>query len=746
MKNLTRFVPIGFSLFLQLVCFLKLYGQCSPPQSENCDEANVLCSLAELNGYECNNPSTVPSPCSPLCSQGGVGHNTSWWAFVTNGGKITLTLTNGGCTSSQGMQYGIWGDCNCGEEIACRSIPCIPPNSVSAITIDLKPCKTYYLWVDGCSGDICDFTINTSIDTSPVLKPLSFINNEPGKVITVCEGLCNGAFYLNPQPGGCEPAYVWTLDGNEVDGGSNEIKLDFPLIGQYTLCVTAYIGNPKSGSVCSQEGPQCATIKVIKSKELTNQIRWVCPEIVKNGFGSDANCTYYLDHTYKCVFTDSTCCKTIETGHYNVLPVPSTPDVYYITCNNEPYIDALGRGWSPCKDHFEISLPKSTDRFSCDSSIKLTAVNVDYFPSWRISCIAGQVEIAPNIKINKPCSVGETYEFQYRWYKKSNGAVLISSDEILRVDPVDEDYCLEVIVKVDLETESVLCHRMFCESYHESDLAPQCFPLNGDRVICANGFGNYWIDTFISQKVNFFTWTIDGGFIVSNPDSQGVKVKWLIPAGDSGTVCAFYDTDCGKSCEKCIKVGILKNLAGKDFKQKGLIAKLNSTPAQSGNWRQISGPGKTIFQNAKDPKSRIRVDAYGSYCYEWSVSDFNCNLKDTVCIEFYKIKISTPDFPHTILDDRSADSDNGRINSNEIFTPNLISSDGNSYVLTDEWSNGLLLYSWYNNLGNIILMDKLSFESGISRLVIRSPLQEGMYYLHLDLNGVRIMKKICVIN
>ncbi|MFZ1296626.1 MAG: hypothetical protein WAT16_01170, partial [Saprospiraceae bacterium] len=76
--------------------------------AEECELANVLCSLDEVNGYACNNPSTIASPCQPLCSQGGVGHNTSWWAFVSQGGNVTITLTIGGCTSSQGIQYGIW--------------------------------------------------------------------------------------------------------------------------------------------------------------------------------------------------------------------------------------------------------------------------------------------------------------------------------------------------------------------------------------------------------------------------------------------------------------------------------------------------------------------------------------------------------------------------------------------------------------------------------------------------------------
>lgn len=98
-----------YRILLSCLCFIalagspSLFGQCTPPMAETCDEANVLCSLDEVNGYACNNPSTIPSPCNPLCSQGGVGHNTSWWGFVTQGGSVTVTLTVGGCTTTQGL-------------------------------------------------------------------------------------------------------------------------------------------------------------------------------------------------------------------------------------------------------------------------------------------------------------------------------------------------------------------------------------------------------------------------------------------------------------------------------------------------------------------------------------------------------------------------------------------------------------------------------------------------------------------
>ncbi len=746
MNNLTtRFISI-ILILLVFVEIEKLSAQCTPPMSQTCDSVQVICSLDELNGYTCSNTSLIPSHCMPLCSQGGKGINTSWWGFVTQGGNVQIYLTVGSCVKNLGIRYGIWGDCVCQEEVSCRSIPCTPPGSVNVINANLAACKTYYLWVDGCSGDICDFTLNTDAGGPPSLSPIGFINNKANMIIEpVCEGACNVLLFVNPQPGGCEPTYVWTLDGDQVGDNANEIRLDFADTGDFVICVTAYIGNPISGSVCSQEGPKCATVKVRPIADRNGPPRTICWEAANPGGYKWHSQRIFTSGTYREQFTDANCCKFDSIVDFIVLDIPEPADVYYITCDNEPYIDLLGRPWDPCKNQYHIMLPKTTDPFKCDSSINLTAVSIEFSPRWRVQCIGGQVEISPNISILRPCSVGETYEFAYKWYRKSDAAKkTLSTDERLSVDAVNEDYCLEVNVKVQLETEFALCAKTFCETYNEGDLAPKSFPLTGDFVSCVNGIGTYWIDTFISQRVNFYTWTIDGGFVTSKVDSQAVEVKWLLTPGDTGTVCVFYDTDCGTSPERCIKVSFASESAGKDFKQRGVIAKLNSPSLKSGFWEKVSGPGDAIFEKITNPKSRVRVDEYGVYCFEWSVSSPSCVSKDTVCIEFYKIKITNPDSPKKVFDDRNAFSYEEEYFPIEIFTPNLISNSGTSFISIDGEINTAVNYHWFDIYGKTIFNENILLEPGIPRVNINSPLQDGFYFLLIEINGLPTVRKICV--
>lgn len=239
---------------------------CYPESSESCDSVKLICSLDELNGFSCINKGLTPSLCNPLCKQGGVGHNTSWWGFVGHGGLATITLTVGSCQIGQGLQFGIWEDCNCQSEIICYSIPCIPSNSTTNFDVELKPCKLYYLWIDGCNADICDFTINTSGGSQVNLNPLSAINNVQSRIIELeCQDSCDYNFYVENQAGNCEIAYHWTLDGNDLKQDSNSIKLKLGTDIDYKLCVSSYVGNLISNSICDSKGPECSLVRLRKN-------------------------------------------------------------------------------------------------------------------------------------------------------------------------------------------------------------------------------------------------------------------------------------------------------------------------------------------------------------------------------------------------------------------------------------------------------------------------------------------------
>lgn len=468
-----------FAIFLYFIFSSLLSAQC--PGSRSCNDAIIYCSLDALNGLTCDNLVGEEGICRPLCARGDCGYSTckvTWWGFVAQGGLVTFTLTYGPCVDTDidfdldGLLWGISGDCRCQQEICCTPSGHPIANGM-VFQANLEPCKIYYLWVSGFEDDICDFTFSNSGGATPILQPLGYINNEPSGIIQpICKGECNYKFKIEKPKGTCIPTnYEWYLDGNLVGNNNNEIALDFPEEGDFVICVKAYIGNSNSGSVCSEVGPRCATIKVRRLPDKIGVKRTLCYEAtLPSGFKWHSQ-LINSSGFYHQELKDSKCCLFDSVVEFIVLPEPIINDVFYITCDNKPFYDILNHRHYPCLNRQEISFYDITDPFNCDSTIRLTAVNVDFSPSWSAKCFGNKTEIAPNIKIINPCQVGEAYEFYYRWYKMNDPTrTTISKEERILVDSLDEEYCIEITVHTRLDTALAICSKTFCESINESQV------------------------------------------------------------------------------------------------------------------------------------------------------------------------------------------------------------------------------------------------------------------------------------
>ena len=103
-------------LVLILICFDlgRINGQCVPASSDNCEAARhpPLCSLNQLNGFTCSTPTFQnPTACLP-CNGSGTPNNSQWWAFVAQGGSVTITINYNGCYIpgggvATGLEFGI---------------------------------------------------------------------------------------------------------------------------------------------------------------------------------------------------------------------------------------------------------------------------------------------------------------------------------------------------------------------------------------------------------------------------------------------------------------------------------------------------------------------------------------------------------------------------------------------------------------------------------------------------------------
>ncbi len=732
-------------LFSDMVANVQLSAQCNPPSALSCNAVQLLCSLDELNGLACSNAGAQPSTCSPICAQGGAAENTCWWGFAGNGASVTITINVGTCTNSQGLEFGVLRNCKCTSPVACKSVPCVPPGGSESITAILDPCVQYFLWVDGCNGDVCDFTIQTTGGGPPTL-PLGLINNNPSRVIQACKGYCSYRFFVDPPGDYCYSSYAWTLDGVDLNHSERNLYLDLPKEGDFQLCVTQQVMNPANFSmVCSEQGPQCATVKVRTLPDRSGPPRTICWETANPKGFKWFNQYIYSSGEYRAKISGSDCCPFDSVVTFKVLDKPSPSAVYYITCNNQPYTDVLGRMHKPCLDNKEIVLNKTTNPYKCDSSILLTAINVDYAPAWEVKCFGSMVELIPNIKILEPCDAGETYEFDYNWYLKKDTTNLISKDERLLVPANSEEYVLKVQVITTIESEIAVCTRSFYETIDEGKVTPACFSILGEPVYCFDQTTLYRMDSFVAAKVNMYNWMLDHGQIISNPDSSAVFVKWTLNPGDTGRICASYTVDCGVSCTKCQSVVLNKDIAGQDFSQKGLSAYLDALPHSGGVWRLISGPHPVRIYEPSNPKTRISAYNYGLYCFEWTVMDNNCTLRDTLCVELYSGKRASPEYPKNFFDFRARKERNTDTLKAEVSTPSLINASGTSYITMQALDGSVLHYSWVSLTGRIVSHMQVFVESATQRMEISSPMESGVYFLQIQYGNFVDVRKVVVI-
>ncbi|MBK7811071.1 MAG: T9SS type A sorting domain-containing protein [Saprospiraceae bacterium] len=538
----------------------KLIAQCEPPSADVCDSANVLCSLAEVNGYCCANTDySNPTGCNPLCPSGGVPHTTGWWAFVTQGGQVSITIGFSNCSvNSQGVQMGIWGDCSCSESIVCN--PACNQSGNYTLSGNLVPCKTYYLFVDGCNGDVCDFCLATSGGLPPMLPPL-------GNIIglrDVCVGACKIKYSVNVG-GTCEPTYEWTLDGNEIGDTYGEVTLDFPNIGDFQLCVTAYIGNPISGSICDQEGPLCTTISSRRAPDKVGPTRTLCKELIPYNWHG---ITVTQSGVYRKNFMEKiTCCIFDSVIEFVVLDVPKQELKYHLGCNNnDAYVDPITRqAFSTCQLKEMIILPKSTNPNRCDSSYLLNAVFLNYSTIFREFCDSGRLQIDARV-IDRTSHCGNDSlnirTLQYRWYLKSDSTQATLDTHSYLVVERKDDYCLELLIDSEFGDQKKTCIFSFCEDKDEAQFLPYEVCMVGNFEAKNGDSTQYNIDTILKPTVSSQTWTVEGGIILTRDegkDTSDVLVLWD-DTSSVKTICYQYSNECGLSKKCCREVKFTSSL------------------------------------------------------------------------------------------------------------------------------------------------------------------------------------------
>ncbi|HND89121.1 MAG TPA: hypothetical protein PK971_12380, partial [Saprospiraceae bacterium] len=212
-----------------------------------CDNIDGYCTTIN------NNNQQQPFP---GCN-GWVLNNDEWFAFVAGTTTITLQITPSNCTSNgnnQGMQGGIYRTC-VGNPMDLQC-PCTE-NPFILTSTNFVVGQIYYVVMDGCGGDVCDYSVDV-LAGSTVPPPPANAGPITGPD-TVCVGTTSN--FTTPAVSGAT-IYNWTLTpagiGTLANGTGTSKNVTWGNTpGTATLCVTT------ANACLSNNTPSCIDIVVI---------------------------------------------------------------------------------------------------------------------------------------------------------------------------------------------------------------------------------------------------------------------------------------------------------------------------------------------------------------------------------------------------------------------------------------------------------------------------------------------------
>jgi len=235
------------SIFLTQTLLAQIPSPCpspAPAGAETCEDACVYC---DLQGYSGTNNGT-PSGGLTICGSIAL-HNDQWFGFIAGSSTITMEVESSNCQNGDGLQLAFFKSCSDPDAIMCNAGTPGGANTTLDLTYNnFIPGETYYLIVDGWSGDICDFQINIADGSVNSVEPLA--PAQPQGLTTVCPG--TEAVYTTNEVAWAE-YYTWIAPpGSLINGMSTPVSIP----GTEGTEVTITYGSV-GGNICVQAGNAC---------------------------------------------------------------------------------------------------------------------------------------------------------------------------------------------------------------------------------------------------------------------------------------------------------------------------------------------------------------------------------------------------------------------------------------------------------------------------------------------------------
>ncbi len=221
----------------------------NPPAGNTCATATPIC---DLNGYCGSTASTYTADYWAQLNTAFCGsiENNSFISFVASATTISFNVWVTSSTMGYGIQIFIYSAVNCSGAVTsytCWNPGTVPSGPTTISASGLTVGNTYYIMIDGNSGDVCNYIIGANSGISvPVAVNPSATSICPGQPVNLTASGGNGT-------------YTWTSTPQlNTTSGANVTATPPSTPGTYTYTVNSSTGNP----LCPSSTSATATITV----------------------------------------------------------------------------------------------------------------------------------------------------------------------------------------------------------------------------------------------------------------------------------------------------------------------------------------------------------------------------------------------------------------------------------------------------------------------------------------------------
>ncbi len=658
-----------------------------------CENAPIICSIDCLDGFTSTLPDEyiLPQP-EPLCGGNGFPNNVSWFAFVAGSNTVDLSIIPTNCTTiynedgtiaqTIGIQAGIYEDCSFQNSIVCQTDGCMDlvAETLNLASDQFLEGETYYLFVDGCGGSVCDYeVVVNSAQQAFEMDEITTISNNLNIDLdqdSICLGttitfnldnfdqMVNFNWSIDPPTSefpsgihsvidtptvtfnfdqeGCFDIHVYAY--NECDNSETRTfsvcvePLEDEVFSDIYVCQECFpitLVSPESGCIITEGGG--APTVLIEDPNGDGVPGWLGTSTI-NGPGLDSN---LVTNNFGCTYMQ----------YVNVVEISLSPreQVDYYYCLTDFPVDINGTIFNDPGDTRNITIEGGAAS-GCDSLMSITAHAIDFFGTSSIgNCEAGEVELAMIVN-NVPLNAYDS--ITYIWYDEDGNVVMDSDgvDSILTVSNVGS-YSVQVGVTID----GVTCPQSFGPYMIDIDnLAPTIPNVTYAPIeVCVSELQTliYVANQNLGEN---YIWT----FTPDMPYTLGLTSDTVyvdVTNGEDFEFCVHAVNGCGSTLDICDDVEVIES-PDSEFSvdteicvdSLAIIEYTGTSGVSSSSifyWDFAGG----VIMNGMDPSGggpfEIEFPNSGQYAISLMISESGCNSIETE----YLIDVVEPFSPPMIM-------------------------------------------------------------------------------------------------